>query len=61
MPSALLSGHSQVPPPGASTAPLAERIDAVVQTEILAKGVPSVSVAVMRYRFTVQPRFAPIK
>ena len=47
MAGALLSAQ-QVPPPNASTAPLAERVGAVVQTELLAKGVPSVSVAVMR-------------
>ena len=48
MTSALLSGHTQLPPPGASTPPPAERVDAIVQAEILAKGVPGVSVAVMR-------------
>lgn len=46
--SALLSGYGQLPPPGSSTPPLAERVHAIVQAEILAKGVPSVSVAVMR-------------
>lgn len=45
---ALLSGQSQSAPPGPPAPPLAERVDAIVQTEILAKGVPGVSVAVMR-------------
>ena len=48
MASALLSAQTPAPPPGAATPPLSERIAALVQTEILAKGVPSVSVAVMR-------------
>ena len=48
MASALLSAQTQAPPPGASTAPLEERVGAAVQAELLAKGVPSVSVAVMR-------------
>ena len=46
--SALLSGHTQSPQPDASTPPLAERVGALVQSELLAKGVPSVSVAVMQ-------------
>ena len=46
MAGALLSAQ-QSPPPSPST-PLAERVGAAVQTELLAKGVPSVSVAVMR-------------
>ena len=48
MASALLSGQGQAPPPTASAPTLAERIDASVQREIIAKGVPSASVAVMR-------------
>jgi len=48
MASAVLSGHTQLPSRGASMPPLAERVDAVVQDQILAKGVPSASVAVMR-------------
>lgn len=42
-----LSSAQQSPPPG-PPAPLAEQVGAAVQTELLAKGVPSVSVAVMR-------------
>src|SRR5687768_14410459 len=45
---ALLSAQGSAPQAGGSSVPLDARIDAIVQNEILAKGIPSVSVAVMR-------------
>lgn len=46
MASVSVSGHAQVAPTRPPS--LAEQIDAIVKAEILARGIPSVSVAVMR-------------
>ncbi len=45
---ALVGGRPLVAAPPQANAPLDERVAAIVKSEILAQGVPSVSVAVMR-------------
>jgi D-alanyl-D-alanine carboxypeptidase len=46
--SALLSAQTPVPPPPAATPALEQAIQSAVQEHMLSKGIPSVSVAVMR-------------